>query len=397
MLALAAFGAGSTSPLFARDEGQTVYAFRNYSSNAAAARMILVGEIQSKSKVAVMEKSQSPTAGYDMRADQVTVRVRDRRGLKIGQKLYVIDKDPYHEQYRDGLIVGEITVTAIFHTPFYGWVLTGEGILLRVREGQYVARTLDTENLERAYALKKRGDHFANRGSVERAIASYNSALEADPALPEAAAGLGDLFLAMAQEGPGREAPVRALSEYARAWNNRINFRYSYEEYAFYRQYMQALLFTYQLRKTEASRGENIVAFLDRLLEVAEAAEEVRDLPWLRILSARAHYERMLYYSGQSSATERSRYDAANAAVATHLRELIDAGVRDKELYGLAILYYGRRYFDLRDRAALTQADRDFLQRLDDLIRKLEPLYRQYAGDSPAQDVLEMLERWQRA
>ena len=197
-------------PLAGRDRKELVFAFRNYKGSRPI-RMMLVGEIRSKIKVAEVFDTNSPFLGVDMRLDQVTVKVLNRQGLKIGQKLYIIDKDPYHKQYRNGLIVGEITVSSIFNNPVYGWSLTGTGILLRVREGQFVARTLETENLDRAYVLKRQGDHHRNRGDIRSAIASYQSALDADQGLPEAHASLGRVYYELALEN-GRELPIRALA-----------------------------------------------------------------------------------------------------------------------------------------------------------------------------------------
>ena len=253
LLLLIGLGQGPLTNALHAERNEIIYAFRNFKTEPPT-RMILVGEIQSKTKVATVETIESPFPGYDIREDQVTVKVQNRRGLKVGQKLYVIDKDPFHSQYRNGLVVGEIHVASILYNPFYGWVVTGTGILLRVREGQFVARTLDTENLERAYSLKKRGDHYANRGNFEKAISSYNEALVADSTLPEANAAMGDMFFGMALDS-GRELPVRALSEYDRAWQNRVNFRYDYEKFHSYKKFMDALYYTYRLRRLEATRA----------------------------------------------------------------------------------------------------------------------------------------------
>ncbi|MDH5656523.1 MAG: hypothetical protein OEZ34_11475, partial [Spirochaetia bacterium] len=161
--------------ILSAESSEIVYAFRNYKSSRSE-KTILVGEITSKTKLPVSPGS-SPYKGYDARIDQVTVKVKDRKGIKIGQKLYVVDKNPHHSQYRNALITGEIEVKSLFHSPFYGWVLTGTGILLRIRKGNFVVRTLESENLEYAYTLKKKGDHYVARGDTDRAIASYLQAV----------------------------------------------------------------------------------------------------------------------------------------------------------------------------------------------------------------------------
>ena len=393
-LLVALFAGGLVSGLGA-ERTELIYAFRNFKTEPPT-RMILVGEIQSKTKVATVETIESPFPGYDIREDQVTVKVQNRRGLKVGQKLYVIDKDPYHTRYRNGLIVGEIRVRSILYNPFYGWVVTGTGILLRVREGQFVARTLDTENLERAYALKKRGDHYANRGDFEKAISSYNEALVADRSLPEANAAMGDLFFQLALDS-GRELPVRALGEYQRAWPNRVNFRYDYEKFRYYKSFMETLYYTYRLRRLEAARNADLVKYLDRILEIAGEARQIQDHDDIRLQQARAHYYRMQYYSGQASVEDRRMYDASDEKAGALLKELVEARPPDAEVYRLALLYYGSRYERLSSRANRTGEQDVYLDRLLGTLNKIAPLYRRYHGQAPDAEVLPLLEMLDRA
>ncbi len=382
---------------------EIIYAFRNFKTEPPQ-RMILVGEIQSKTKVATPQEKE-PFRGYDTREDQVTVKVQNRRGLKKGQLLYIVDKNPHHKQYRNGLIVGEIRVRSILYNPFYGWVLTGTGILLRVREGQFVARTLDTENLERAYVLKKRGDHFANRGDVERAISSYNAALVADRTLPEANAALGDLFLSMARDS-GREVPERALGEYRKAWRNRVNFRYEYEAYQYYRNYMDALYLAYELRRNEASRGANLVTYLDRIVEIGDVARQLgrddgMDHADILLRLARAHYLRTIYYAAQSSSDERARYDASRDEAEKLLMELLERepAYRRAELYRIALLHYGRVYemSVLKHEGPRTGVELEKQRALEKRLRNLAAWYRRYHQDSPPGPdelrILRMIER----
>lgn len=377
---------------------EIIYAFRNFKTEPPQ-RMILVGEIQSKTKVATPQEKE-PFRGYDTREDQVTVKVQNRRGLKKGQLLYIIDKNPHHKQYRNGLVVGEIRVRSILYNPFYGWVLTGTGILLRVREGQFVARTLDTENLERAYVLKKRGDHYANRGDVERAISSYNAALVADRTLPEANAALGDLFFSMARDS-GREVPERALGEYRKAWRNRVNFRYEYEAYQYYCNYMDALYLAYELRRREAARSANLVTYLDQIAEIGDVARQLgrndgSDHADVQLRLARAHYLRMIYFSSESGPEGRARYDESRTQAEKLLMELLERepAYRRAELYRIALLYYGRVYemSVLENRGPRTPRDLEKQRELEKRLRNLADWYRRYHQDSPpGPDELRML------
>ncbi|MEQ8351639.1 MAG: tetratricopeptide repeat protein [Leptospiraceae bacterium] len=318
----------------ARERREIVYAFRNY-ERARPMKMILVGEIKSKIKAAQSFDRESPYQNYDVRKDQVTVRVMNREGLRVGQKLYVIEKNPHHKKYRNGLIVAEITVESILNNPFYGWVLTGQGNLLRVREGQFVARTLESENLEQARVIKKRGDMFMDRGEFEKAIAAYQDALRADKNLPEAHAALGELYLKEARDSG--EYPVRALSSLQKAWQNREHFYYASETFAFSINYMETLHLAYmQDRYTGTSASPT--RHLQRIDEVAAACRSVTDHPDCKLHAARAGYYLMEFFSSQSDAEQRAQYDRYRAQTGDLLKGLEEA------LYGYS--EYGKRFQD---------------------------------------------------
>ena len=297
--------------------------------------MILVGEIKSKIKAAQSFDRESPYQNYDVRKDQITVRVMNREGLRVGQKLYVIEKNPHHKQYRNGMIVAEITVESILNNPFYGWILTGQGNLLRVREGQFVARTLESENLEKARVIKKRGDMYMDRGENEKAIAAYQDALKADRKLPEAHAALGKLYLEEARRSG--EYPVRALSSLQKAWENREHFYYASETFAFTIDYMEALYLAYnQDRYTGTSGNQNRT--LMKIDEAAQACMAVTDHPDCQLHRARAGYYLMEYYSSQSSSEQRAQYDQYRAQTGKLLKSL------EESLYGYS--EYGARFQD---------------------------------------------------
>ena len=326
-----------------RNQKQIIYAFRNY-TRPSPTKMILVGEIRSKIKVAKAQDVKSPYLGYDTRLDQVTVNVVNRTGLKAGQKLYVIDKNPYHKKFRNGLIVGEIKVRAILYNSFYGWVLTGTGILLRVREGMFVARTLDSEKLEAAYETKKRGDYHYNRGDTERAITAYHDALEADQGLPEAHAALGRLYLDLARRQKD-ENPVRALGEFERAWRSRNNFRYKYDKFRFYLDYMETLFFSYQQRRLDTgglNNRDEFMGILERIIMVGKEARLLKPRGAAVLLHlGRAEFLRMRLFAGLNRTggeQERARKQAG-----MYFIELFKRTVIGEEAHRVAFLYY----FDL--------------------------------------------------
>lgn len=355
--------------LGASGSAQVIYAFRNY-TRPEPIRMLLVGEIRSKVKVPRPRDNKSPYIGYDARLDQVTVKVANRKGLKVGQKLFVIDKNPYHKRYRNGLISGEIKVRSIFYHPFFGWVLTGTGILLRVREGMFVARTLETEKLERAFERKKRGDFHRDRGELEQAIASYHSALEADRGLPEAHAALGRIYLAGALKRR-RETPVRALAELEMAWKRRLNFRYDSELYDFLLNYLDGLHYA---RQTAPRQGRNrrLEQYVRRAKEVSRAALALKsNSPEARYHAALANFElvSILEVQGRMLAKQADRltphspkhtkaleaYQArgkeSRAAYQEALRlvgELTGESITDGRVHALAFLVYAELLAQVR-------------------------------------------------
>ena len=333
-----------------RDRTELIYAFRNF-RKPTYIRMLLVGEIRSKIKVAKPREIHSPYLGYDTRLDQVTVKVANRKGLKVGQKLYVIDKNPYHKKFRNGLIIGEITARAIFYHPFFGWVLTGTGILLRVREGMFIARTLDTENLERAFEQKKKGDFYFNRGNMERAISNYSAALEADRNLPEAHAALGLVYYQMAKRRRN-ELPIRALSEYKMAWQSRENFRYRYDKFQFYLNYIRTLNYTYNIRRFSASRKELLDNYLKQTIKIGKAALRMKgDSKDALLYICRAQYYLMRYYQDRGG----KNYMHARDNAGKFLKQLLKKPASKAEIHRIAFLYYASLYFEIKSEKVTTE------------------------------------------
>lgn len=347
--------------LVARSKPEVIYAFRNHQGTAPI-KMILVGEIKSKIKAADIYDKDSPFQSYDTRLDQVTVRVVNREGIKPGQKLYVIDKNPHHEKYRNGLIVGEIVVESILNNPFYGLVLTGKGILLRVREGQFVARTLETENLEKALRIKKRGDALRARGEISQAMAEYLKAIAADRGLADAHAVLADLYAGEARKSG--EYPVRALSHYRRAFKHRQNFDTELDRYRFLVNYLRTLRLARKQKENVYADETKPPAELLDAMQPAEECMKISAHPDCRIEAAQAYYEMMAFHAGRSGAEHRKAYDLYRDKAGLLLKELsekvfrrsldvkdrigyesglpefAEASVRRADFHRLAVLYY---------------------------------------------------------
>ncbi len=370
------------------DKGTTIYAFRNFKT-AVPQKMILVGEIQSKTKEP-LHRTKTLTSKklldeYDTREDRVLVTILNRKGLRRGQKLYVIDKNPYHDRFREGNIVGEIKVVSIFYSPFYGgWALSGRGILLRIRKGQFVARVQKTGSLDRAFVLKRKGDHQMASDQYAQAIKSYRQAIAEYGSLAEAHSALGKLYFENAKQEKVKPSETEifsfaeVLSSYERAWKYRNNFTYKQEEWEYYYNYILALNYVYQRQKKRDSRQKKIVRYLDRSIELAKEAlrlEPQRKFQ-IGIALARAHYYRMVYYIAQSNPNERQHYDHSAKKADYWLKQLLKMEQKNGELLAIAILFYGHQYEKLNPNIPKDYIYRQKLRKM--IIGKLSPYYSLY-------------------
>ncbi len=329
--------------LHSEKTGELVYAFRSFRDNQPQ-KMILVGEIRARTKAPELQSADNPHSNYDTRGDQAIIRLTDRRGIKEGQTLYIIDKDPHHRENRNGLIVGKVEVASVFHSPFYGWAVIGKGNLLRVREGLFAARTLETENLEIAYNLKKKGDYFLARGETEKAIASYSAAIEQDRNLPEAYAALGSLYLSMAKENTLLpEDPVRALNQLEQAYKSRRHFRYKSEESAFFLEYMDALMMRYEIRRQSASREEELIRIPEKVIALGNEARKSgygSAALYVRLLGA--HYRKFDYHRSADSPASRQERESSLIEILAILEALLDRPVTEAAFHRYSVLFFSQ-------------------------------------------------------
>lgn len=294
--------------IFAKDQTIYIYAFDSYKS-IYPKKTILVGEIKSKVKVAEISDQKSSIKEFDIRKDQVTVRVINRKGLKIGQKLYVVYKDPHHEKYKNAFIVGEITITSILNHPFYGLVLTGIGNLLRVREGLYVVRTLESENIEEAYLLKRKADSYLSEGEYEKAILEYQNAILKDSDLVEAYASLGKLYWNLYKKENNYIDLKSSIQQFKIAWNKKEMFRYNFEYFEFLFHYFSSLLEYFLNEKYKKTKGIEILNILKDLFDISQECKKISKHIECKMAEAIVYYYLMNFYSNESNSKEREKYD----------------------------------------------------------------------------------------
>jgi len=93
-------------------EDKIVYAFRDTGSGNYS-KMVIIGETVSIDKASMMDGNNKidrdlMQIGVDLRPDTLTVKVLYNPGIRVGQTLYLIEKNPDHISYKDGNIVGQV-------------------------------------------------------------------------------------------------------------------------------------------------------------------------------------------------------------------------------------------------------------------------------------------------
>ncbi|WP_061231486.1 tetratricopeptide repeat protein [Leptospira interrogans] len=242
---------------------ELVYAFRD-PGKPEKEKMILVGETVLYDKVKPIEekgKNKHLDIGVDTRADLVTIKINFDPGLRVGQTLYLIEKDFDHKNYKNGNIVAQIEIKSIFQTSFIGKRARGIGNLSLVKnKNLMVAAPLASEKAEPAIVERKMGDYHLSRNEIAEAIRSYKHTISLDPSSP-----MGHFRLGLLYKKTG-EAYISAGSEFSMAWNNRKRFENSQEELEFYTEYIDYLNHKYD---TEGFKNQSI---LSKSMEVIQEA-----------------------------------------------------------------------------------------------------------------------------
>lgn len=245
------------------DARELVYAFRD-PGKSEKEKMILVGETVLYDKVKPIEeegKNKHLDIGVDTRADLVTIKINYDPGLRVGQILYLIEKDFDHKNYKNGNIVAQIEIKSIFQTSFIGKRARGIGNLGLVKDRNLmVAAPLVSEKIEPAIVERKKGDYYLARNEIAESIRSYKHTISLDPSSP-----MGHFRLGLLYKRTG-EAYVSAGAEFSMAWKNRKRFVNSQEELEFYVEYIDYLNHKYE---TEGFKNPTV---LSKSMEVIQEA-----------------------------------------------------------------------------------------------------------------------------
>ncbi len=312
-----------TNKLISIENNIYVYAFESYQS-IQAKKTILVGEIKSKVKSANIDEK-NPIKEFDTRKDVVTVKVINKKGLKVGQKLYVVYKDPHHEKLKNALIMGEIVVTSLLKHPFYGFVLTGEGNLLRVREGFYVVRDLESENIEKAYFLKRKADNLFEDENYEEASNEYLKSIKKDTDLPESHFALGSIYYKTYQKDSSTISLQNALKEFHITWELKNRFRFNIDLYRFLKIYSSAQLDYFLIEKNNdlsLNRINNLKDILNLLVQISEECQKISNDIECKMSKAIGMYYLLKFYMDESTPEKRTLYDKYKMELGLLLKEI---------------------------------------------------------------------------
>lgn len=357
-------------------QGQLAFAFRSQDS-LEPSRMIVIGEVIGVEKASEFALNQvDAELEIDTRPDAVTIKVLNPKGIRPGQILYLLEKNLDHKTYRDGNIVGLITVKSVFQTTFFGWQVRGEGFLRLIEDRPMtVALPIDTTKYDEAFLAKKQGDYFVSKGKPEEAIRLYKKSISLDPKFPDTHFALGKVHW---NDGEGY---VSAGYEFSQAWKNRERFSNQQEKLIFLLEYMRFLIYQY---KTE---GKGFEKHMDLLPQIAKEARMINPKNYeVWMYSFETAY--LKYVSSNlltSGADLRKQKEEWSNEAEKSLDKALSIRNSDFYLHRLACEFYNSKWKEMRD----TPKENEYR---DKLIAHGKSLKLYYTGDSTiSEDLLKAI------
>ncbi len=189
-----------------------VHAFESYSSPKMV-KMKIVGKIIAKTKS--LSSDRKNVLDYDAREMILSARLFSTDDLRLGDKVYIIEKDPDHEKFKNGYIIGEAVLYSMFKTEFQGWMGKASGNISMVSAGQFLAVEDRKNQRKNAALLTKRAEKYEYIEDDPKAIFYYNKSLEEDPDRPET-------YMKMAMLYNRKGSYTMAISYLNKAWD-RLN------------------------------------------------------------------------------------------------------------------------------------------------------------------------------
>lgn len=332
-------------------EDKTVYGFFSNETSSTYLKMIIIGEVVGVEKASEIEgKPKKMLIDLDTRPDTVTIKVIRNPGIKIGQTLYLVEKNADHDSFKNGNIVGQIKVVSIYKTTFFGQQLRAEGHLRLIEDKimtddniMTVAMPIESERLQEAIVTKKQGDYFATKGDFSSALTYYKKSIRLDENYPDAHYALAKLH------NTDGEGYISAAFEFSLAWAHKDKFQNELEKFEFYLDYARFLINKY---KIEAPK--QISKDIETCIEVSKEALKISQKsfePYYYLAEANYiiyrnsnHFYKNLRPETEEEAKERSKMREENNIRYEDIEKNLEIALKLRpqsyKVHSLAVIFY---------------------------------------------------------
>jgi tetratricopeptide (TPR) repeat protein len=332
------------STLFSdKKDNKFVYGFFDEEGNRFV-KMIVIGETVSIEKASTVEldiKDDKSLLDFDTRPDVVIVKVLNNPGIRAGQILYLLEKHPDHDFYKDGNIVGQIKVISVFNTSFFGQQLRGEGHLRMIEDNvMTVAMPLTNEGLKEARIFKKQADYFVHKGDSASAIQYYKKSIQLDVNSPEPHFGLAKLHESKSEDY------ISAGYEYSQTYKRREKFLLEQEKYDFLVRYGKFLI---NKHKIEYSKNTGKKLDLDLALDVAKEAYKMEENHFENLynLTEICFLNYVFYRSSENNLENRKKVEDFDLKTQKFLQQALEKKTQDYRIQSMAVFYYFEKLKDI--------------------------------------------------
>jgi tetratricopeptide (TPR) repeat protein len=324
---------------------------------------------------------------FDTRPDTVIVKIHNNPGIRPGQTLYLLEKHPDHDFYKDGNIVGQIKVISVFNTSFFGQQLRGEGHLRMIEENTMtVAMPLTNEGLREARIIKKQADYYVNKGDIPSAIQYYKKSIQIDGNSPEPHYGLAKIHDLKSEDY------ISAAYEYSQTYKRRDKFVEEQEKYDFMIKYARFLI-----NKHKMEFSNSLLKKTDLELAGLVAKENYRIEPShfenLLNLSEISFLNYILFRSKENNLENRKKVEEYDNLCSGYINLALEKKMQDSRIQSLATFYYFEKLKDIPAKNLTTSQANE----AKDLVEKIENHAKFYMiyrpkGKKPEPAVLQALE-----
>jgi tetratricopeptide (TPR) repeat protein len=168
-----------------------ILAFRSY-GDPSPRKMLLIGKVTGKGQSISTQRRR--ILDYDTRELVLTAKLHEEDGLRVGDKIFIIQKNPDHKSFKDGLVVAEAEVFSIFNTEFQGMMLKARGNIAMVSNEHFVARPDYSAERKLAFELYKKAEKYQHINELDKAIRYYQESLNMDSERPESYVRVSRIF-----------------------------------------------------------------------------------------------------------------------------------------------------------------------------------------------------------